>query len=85
MGLTTNPRFRSGASRTEIPNPASVGLRGSGYLWGNRLTAISVMDVDRHLGWVDADLAAAIIVNTELATAEAAALIRAVVGDTAAA
>jgi hypothetical protein len=78
MGLTTLQRYASGQPRTPVPNPLSVGLARRGYLWGDRLTGISVMDVDRHLGWVDAALAAAVIVQARLGAHDAAALIRAV-------
>lgn len=78
MGLTTLQCYRSGQPRTPVPNPLSVGLTGRGYLWGDRLTGISVMDVDRHLGWVDAELAAAIIAQAALDAQDGARLILAV-------
>jgi hypothetical protein len=77
MGLTTRRTYSNGAPRTPVPNPLAVGLDGPGYLWGDRLTAISTMDVDRHVGWVDAELAATIIVQARLDTIDATALIRA--------
>jgi hypothetical protein len=78
MGLTIKTRYASGRPRTPVPNPLSVGLAECGYLWGDRLTGISVMDVDRHLGWVDAELAATVIVQARLGANDTAALIRAV-------
>lgn len=78
MGLTTNPRFRDGTPRMPVPDSSAVGLQRGGYLWGTRLTRVSVLDLDRHLGWVDAELAAALIVAADLDRMDAAALIRAV-------
>lgn len=78
MGLTTLPAYGSGAPRTQVPHPDVVGLRGPGFLWGERLTSISVIDIDRHIGWVDADLAATVIVQAKLGAREAAGLIRGV-------
>lgn len=80
MGLTTNSRYASGASRMPIPNPNSVGLTGSGYLWSERMARISSFDIGDHIGWVDAELAEVIgdlaqlaphVVSTLLATARA--------------
>jgi hypothetical protein len=51
MGLTTKPAYRDGRPRTPIPDPAALGLSGPGYLWGCRLTRISVIDVRAHIGW----------------------------------
>lgn len=50
MGLTRKASYRDGRSRTPIPDPAPLGLTGHGFLWG-RLTRISVLDVDAHVGW----------------------------------
>lgn len=77
--MTTRATYQDGHPRTRIPVPGAVGLRRPGYLWGDRLTGISVMDVDGHVGWVDAGLAAAVIVQAELGAGDAAALIAAVV------
>ena len=60
VGLTTNPRFSSGTPRLAIPNPIAQGLRGPSYLWGEYVTLISVLDVEKHLGWADAALLAVI-------------------------
>lgn len=78
MGLTRLPTYATGAPRTPVANPHAVGLNGPGFLWGERLTGISVIDLERHLGWVDADLAAAVIIQAKLGARDAAALIRAV-------
>jgi hypothetical protein len=59
-GLTTNPNRQDGAPRVAIPNPLAVGLRGPGYLWGNRLHNVSKIDLDRKIGQADAALARAI-------------------------
>lgn len=74
MGLTTNPSYRNATPRTAVPDPRSVGLRGAGWLWGNRLANVSVLDIDHHLGHVDAALAEAIISLADLDQADAAAL-----------
>lgn len=68
MGLTTNPRYRDGGERVAIPNPGAVGLRGPGWLWGNRLANVAALDVERCVGRVDEAMAEAII---ELAALEA--------------
>lgn len=60
-GLTTNPRLRDGRAREAIPNPAAVGLRGPGYMWGNRTHTVSRIDLERVIGVVDPALAELII------------------------
>lgn len=57
VGLTTSPRRQNGEPRVAIPNPFAVGLRGPGYLWGNRLHNVSKIDLDRTIGHADAALA----------------------------
>ncbi len=74
MGLTTNPRYAGGVPRVAIPNPTAVGLTGPGFLWGGRLTNVSVLDIDRVIGRVDASLAEAVIALARLCCADAAAL-----------
>lgn len=56
MGLTTNPTYRSGAPRLKIPNPHALGLRKDGYLWGDRLAKVSVLDLGDVIGRVDQSL-----------------------------
>lgn len=60
MGLTTNPTYRDGTPRASIPQPGAVGLRSAGFLWG-RTSRVSVLDLDRQLGWADNDLVERII------------------------
>lgn len=60
MGLTTKPRHDHGAARVAVPHPAAVGLRGASYLWGDRLTSVSVLDIDRVIGRIDLPLADAV-------------------------
>lgn len=72
MGLTTNETYRDGSPRTPIPDPAAVGLRGRGYLWGDRLTNVSAIDIGDHIGWVDAALAEAIVSQAQDLGADAA-------------
>lgn len=61
MGLTTLSHYSDGGARTPIPNPKSVGLSGRGFLWGNKLTNVSSMDIGDHIGWADPELAEALI------------------------
>lgn len=84
MGLTTSATYQNGKGRTRIPNPRAVGLERPGYLWGDKLTAIYVLDLDRHLGWADIDLAVAIIVQAGLSSADRGALFSTVAGTKAA-
>ena len=77
-GLTTSALYRTGGARTPVPNPTAVGLRGPGYLWGAKLTRVCALDIDRHIGWVDAALAAVIIRQACLRPDDAAALVLAV-------
>lgn len=74
MGLTTNPIYRDGTARIAIPNPTAVGLRGPGFLWGDRLTPVSPIDVGDHIGWADAALVEAVIRLAALGGAWAAGL-----------
>lgn len=74
MGLTSNPRYRTGAPRVAVPNPIAVGLRGPGFLWGDRLTGVSVFDIHGVFGVVDTALAEAVISLAHLGGADAAAL-----------
>jgi hypothetical protein len=74
MGLTTNPTYRDGTPRIAIPNPTVVGLRGPGFLWGDRLTPVSPIDVGDHIGWADAALVEAVICLAALDGAWAAGL-----------
>lgn len=76
MGLTTKATYADGSPRTPVPHPTAVGLNGPGYLWGEHLTRISVLDLRRHLGWVDAALAATLILQARLHPDRAAALVR---------
>jgi hypothetical protein len=75
MGLTTNPRYRDGTARIAIPNPAAVGLRGQGWLWGNTTTRVAAIDIESHAGWVDPALAAAVIALADLRGDDAQGLV----------
>lgn len=66
MGLTSNRTYRNGSLRVPVPDPAMVGLRGPGFLWGDHLTNVSVLDIGDHIGWVDSRLAEAIIQLADL-------------------
>lgn len=66
MGFTTSSHYASGASRVPIPDPASAGLRGPGFLWGNQLTNVSVLDIDMVIGHVTSALAQAVISTASL-------------------
>lgn len=76
MGLTTLKAYRNGEPRVPVPKPALAGLSGPGYLWG-QLTRISVLDLDKHIGWVHVDLAAAIIATAVLNARQSSQLVRA--------
>jgi len=60
-GLTTNPRRRDGSLRLRVPNPILVGLRGPGFLWGNRLHSVCKLDLDFRIGVADQQLARLIV------------------------
>lgn len=64
MGLTTNPCFRGGSPRPTIPNPSRIGLSKPGYLWGDRLTRVSAIDIGDHIGYADPALVELIIWST---------------------
>lgn len=78
MGLTSKSTFASGKPRTPVPNPLRVGLNGPGYLWGDKLTNVSALDIGRHLGWVDLDLAMSVIREARLTPQDARGLLEAV-------
>lgn len=77
-GLTTNPRLRDGRERLSVPDWQAVGLRGPGYLWGNRLHTVSKMDLERVVGHTDIALVRAIAASHRMNPAAAAALAGAV-------
>jgi hypothetical protein len=77
MGLTTSSRYRDGNPRTPIPNPAAVGLRGPGYIWGCRTARISVLDLGRQIGWVDLEFAEEVVSMAHLVGDDASALLAA--------
>src|SRR5690348_2565799 len=56
LGLTTNPQYLSGQPRVAVSNWRQVGLKCPGYIWGNRLTRVSYLDLGDHIGWVDESL-----------------------------
>ncbi len=60
MGLTTNSHFANGEPRPLVTSWEKLGLQKPGYLWGNRLVAISTMDIHRVIGMADAELMRAI-------------------------
>lgn len=74
MGFTTRPSYASGAPRVAIPDPKTVGLTSSGFLWGDRLTSVSVLDIHQVIGQVNPSLAEAVIGLARLSCADAAAL-----------
>lgn len=61
MGLTTKQSYSTGGRRVPIRNWTAVGLSGPGFLWGNRLTRITIDSVKGFLGWSDDHLADSII------------------------
>ena len=56
IGLTTNPRHRDGTPRVAIPDSWAVGLKRPGWIWSGRLCSTTGIDIDGHIGWVDAGL-----------------------------
>lgn len=74
MGLTTNPRYANGVPRVAIPDPTAVGLHRPGFLWGDRLTNVCVLDIQAIISVVDPALAESVISLAGLGTADAAAL-----------
>lgn len=74
-GLTTRDTYNDGIPRVSVPNAHAVGLNAPGYLWGEKLTSCCVLDIEKHLGWVDPDLARAIINLSGLDAGTAQALL----------
>jgi hypothetical protein len=74
MGLTTNSRYQDGTARIPIPDPQAMGLRSSGWLWGDRLANISVLDIETRIGQVDEAMAEAIVELARLHDDDARAL-----------
>jgi hypothetical protein len=74
VGLTSKPTYRHGAPRVAIPNPTELGLHGPGYLWGNRVTLISVLDVERHIGWATETFLNVILQSVNLSESDRASL-----------
>ncbi|QKJ18954.1 hypothetical protein [Microbacterium hominis] len=80
MGLTTNSHYASGEPRVAVPNPTAVGLRGRGFLWGDRLTSVCVLDIGQIIGRVDLPLATAVVTLAGLGCEDGATLRRAAAG-----
>lgn len=76
MGLTTKPTYNDRTARRVVPRPDAVGLsnRRPSYLWADHLTRVAVLDIDKHIGWVDNDLARTIIEHARLSGYDAAQL-----------
>lgn len=74
MGLTTSPHYASGTPRLAIPDPVAAGLRGPGFLWGDRLTNVFVLDIHSTIGRVTPALAEEVISLSGLGSADAEAL-----------
>ncbi len=58
-GLTSNDERKDGSKRVPVPNTGAVGLKGRGFVWGWP-TRVSVIDVERAVGWVDVGLVEAL-------------------------
>ena len=53
-GLTTQSRhLTTGAARPLVPASDSMGLLVTSFLWSDRPSRISRINVRRHVGWVD--------------------------------
>jgi hypothetical protein len=74
IGLTTNRRYRNGRDRTAIPQPRAIGLPGPGFIWGDRLTQVSAIDIGDHLGFIDEPTAEVLITVVNLDEQDAAIL-----------
>lgn len=74
MGLTTRSRYKDGNPRVAIPEPAAAGLNGPGYLWGQGLTKVYALDIERAIGKVTPPFAEAVISLAALESVDAAAL-----------
>jgi hypothetical protein len=74
MGLTTRSHYVTGAPRVAIPDPEAAGLRGPGFLWGDRLTNVSALDIHRVIGRVTSPLAEAVIDLASLSDVDSEAL-----------
>ena len=61
MGLTTKRSYEGGNPRRPIPNHLNVGLPKPGFLWGDKLTRITVESVESFIGFADDPLVEEII------------------------
>lgn len=61
VALTTLPCYLDGSLRAPVPHPFRVGLTRESFLWGECLTPVSAIDIDRVLGYVEPDLAELVI------------------------
>jgi hypothetical protein len=61
MGLTTKSKYSTGESRRPIPNHVGVGLPGPGYIWGSRLTRVTVDSIHEFIGYANHQLVEEII------------------------
>jgi hypothetical protein len=50
MGLTRKSTYMSGEHRRAIPNYATVGLSGPGFIWGRRLTRVTADSIHGLIG-----------------------------------
>lgn len=73
-GLTTKPRYSDGSPRVPVPDPAAIGLRSQGWLWGPRPAHIATLDVHKTIGRVDEAMAEAIIALSRFDADDAGAL-----------
>lgn len=74
MGLTTKPTYANGDPRVAIPDPTGVGLHRPGFLWGDRLTKVCVLDLRAIISVVDPALAEGVISLAGVEAADAAVL-----------
>lgn len=61
MGFTTKSMYESTEPRVPIPDWSSIGLTRPGYLWGDRLTRITIDSVNEFIGTADTRLGEAVI------------------------
>lgn len=75
-GLTTKAHRSDGSPRQAVPNPLAIGLRGPGYLWGNRLHNVCKLDIGSWIGEADLDLARLVVDTHPMSSAAREALLR---------
>ncbi len=74
VGLTSRARTSSGITRTEVPNPDSLGLNKKTYLHRRHLQRVSVVDIDIHIGFASPQLILTLAEHAELSSEDVLSL-----------